>query len=101
MLEHDVFSLDGLIAWLEKQPAEETYDYMDCFGDSGGCLLFRYLNANGIETGNVGGDIGYVDADDQRQHPSGWDDLDLVSAGEAVDEWTYGAALARAKALRG
>lgn len=35
----DVFSLESLIAWLEKQPADEVYDYMNCHG---ACLLDQY-----------------------------------------------------------
>lgn len=42
----DVFSLESLIAWLETQPPEKTYDWMGnaC---NGGCLLDHYLFAFG------------------------------------------------------
>jgi len=39
----DVFSLEGLIAWLEKQPADEVYDWYDIDG----CVLCQYLQGAG------------------------------------------------------
>ena len=39
----DPFSLDSLIAWLEKQPGDETY----CYIESGECLLTQYFTASG------------------------------------------------------
>lgn len=40
----DVFSLEGLIAWLEKQPADEAYNYSDLRGE---CVICQYLTAHG------------------------------------------------------
>lgn len=40
----DPFSLESLIAWLEKQPAGATYDYCD----SQACLIAQYLKAQGV-----------------------------------------------------
>lgn len=40
--KHDVFSLEGLIAWLENQPAETTYDPQDGVCHAQDCLLGRY-----------------------------------------------------------
>lgn len=40
----DVFSLQGLIAWLEKQPADRVY----CYADTGHCLLAQYFVASGF-----------------------------------------------------
>ena len=37
-------SLDGLIAWLETQDENESYQY----GDAGDCLISRYLRAQGF-----------------------------------------------------
>jgi hypothetical protein len=39
------FSPDGLIEWLEKQPAAEVYDYHDC--DT--CLAAQFNAACGLE----------------------------------------------------
>lgn len=36
----DPFSLDTLIAWLEKQPADTTY----CYSSNGECLMAQYLS---------------------------------------------------------
>jgi hypothetical protein len=45
-VQPDVFSLESLIAWLEKQPAEQGYSYWNC---KGSCLYGLYTNACGIE----------------------------------------------------
>ena len=41
----DPLSLDSLIAWLEKQPADAKY----CYSDTGACLLAQYFAAIGFE----------------------------------------------------
>jgi hypothetical protein len=41
----DPFSLESLIAWLEKQPATKRYDWENC---DGGCLIGLYGQAHGI-----------------------------------------------------
>lgn len=40
--EADVFSLAGLIEWLEKQNPHRGYQYNNCHG---GCLIGRYATA--------------------------------------------------------
>lgn len=47
----DPFSLESLIAWLEKQPAGRTYNFWDgtLMGNChGACLLHQYLVAQGL-----------------------------------------------------
>jgi hypothetical protein len=39
----DPFSLESLVAWLEKQPADKPY----CYTSNGGCLLAQYFSALG------------------------------------------------------
>lgn len=41
--EVDPFSLEALVAWLEKQPGGTKYDYLDC----GACLLSRFAKTVG------------------------------------------------------
>lgn len=41
-MSKNVFGLDGLIAWLEKQPSGNSYDY----GDGRKCLLAQYFKQN-------------------------------------------------------
>ena len=41
---HEVFTLDGLIAWLERQPGARRYNYCD----TGGCLLYQYFTTRGV-----------------------------------------------------
>lgn len=41
----DVFSLESLIAWLEKMPTDQTYRY----GCNVRCLLARYFTAMGFK----------------------------------------------------
>lgn len=62
-VEPDVFSLDGLIAWLEKQPRNEEY----CYENNGHCLLARYFVAMGYQRPNVGSSFVYYGAPLNRQ----------------------------------
>lgn len=84
----DVFSLAGMIAWLEQQPPETAYNWKDIHG----CLACRYLQANGFIS--PAGEVG-----DRFQDTCGGSDgygkIALGSLGD--EEWTYGAALKRAR----
>src|ERR1700676_290479 len=42
----DVFSLESLTAWLEKQPEDKTYNYMNCDGE---CLFGQYITTCGFD----------------------------------------------------
>ena len=92
----DPFSLESLIAWLEKQPADKPYDYID----STNCLLCQYFRSVGFNvytlSGNdfdIRGRLGFIEFPVILQN---------VSQGDYETErrraWTYGAALARARA---
>ena len=89
----DVFSLEGLIAWLETQEPETQYDYCD----PRGCLLCSYFRARGIDVNTLtilgirtfGGDT--------LRYPEIL--ADAAGNGVSIDQHTYGHALARAKAL--
>lgn len=76
----DPFSLEGLIAWLEKQPADKTYNFSNC---QGLCLLSQYLTASGKKWGFDYGPL-----------------IEKAPAVEPVamtEPWTFGAALERAR----
>ena len=40
----DLFKIETLIAWLEKQPAETVY----CWHNSRTCLIAQYMHAHGV-----------------------------------------------------
>jgi hypothetical protein len=82
----DPFSLDNLIAWLEKQPAKKTY----CFMDSGACLLGQYYIAMGCEKVVIGGMSVTLDGHWQEM-PDDFSDI------PAEYPRTFGAALKRAR----
>ena len=85
--KHDVFSLDGLIAWLRTQPGETFYDW-----DSDDCLLCRYLIAQGVDPGRP----------KSGQSPT-YRRIAVVTESLAASFYgktTYSAALARALALK-
>ncbi len=85
------FTLESLIAWLEKQPADTTY----CFWDySGHCLLSSYLSAMGRNPNPSRRDYVLVSRLDRRAS----DDIGGQIA--LAQPWTYGAALERARALQ-
>jgi len=83
----DVFSLEGLVAWLENQNPETEYRY----SDSCGCLMGAYLKANNsyVEIGGANPrfsfEVDYMEVLNPQRR------LSYVG--------TYGAALARARAL--
>lgn len=80
----DIYALPTLIAWLERQPPEQTYKYYNC---AGACLLDLYRVAHGLG----------VSSSDEYCYlakKTGWG-RDIA----ADHPRTFGAALARARAL--
>lgn len=81
----DPFSLESLIAWLEKQPADQHYDY--CDGDN--CLTAQYLTHCGFKE---------VFLTVERLKNLGWY---YIASGwhtrNGCGERTFGAALERAR----
>lgn len=97
----DPLSLAGLIAWLEKQPADRSYNY-DC---TGSCLIAQYLTAQGFAIYSVGPfDFYFGEAPNLQMHPlpADFNSIALASRnmfGGASLAMTFGAALDRARAL--
>lgn len=91
----DILSLDSLIAWLEQQPADETYPY----SESRGCVLAQYFTAMGLEKVTVmpyrymAGRFDYT----RKTLPEGWEG---IASGFPSGSWTFGAALKRARKLQ-
>lgn len=85
----DVMSVRSLIAWLERQPADKEY----CYLDHGHCLIGDYLRSCGFSDIWVGG-FTYRHsgtAGERRRLPDAFEDV-------AADfPRTYGAALERAR----
>lgn len=50
----DPFTLDDFIAWLEKQPGREKYDFMAC---NGRCLYGQYATSHGVAWREAGTSI--------------------------------------------
>lgn len=78
----NVFSLEGLIAWLETQDPATGYDWHNCQGD---CLIGHYGSAMGVDWHKIH-DVAFGD---------GW----LRVASSLSGPATYGAALERARRL--
>ena len=76
----DPFKLETLIAWLEKQPADQEYNFRDC---SGRCLFGQYYTAMGFDW--------------QKEYLA--DHFDHINIA-GLEPHTFGAALERARALR-
>ena len=87
----DPFSLICLIEWLEVQPADGTYDYTCPFG----CLLQQYFVASGFKK--------VVVLPTKLLHSGAPIDLPptliRIARAAASSDWTFGAALKRARAL--
>lgn len=87
---HPVFSLQGLIAWLETQPPDKRYWYLS----KKHCLLAQYFRAHGLHYQQpcpFSSMLGLRERDVR-------DDMESVGAGRP---WKFGAALSRARALLG
>ena len=85
----DVFSLENLVAWAEKQPAEKEYDF--CCTQ---CYLGQYFEAHGYQVAMLGTDnVTFVDRGKARR-------VDLPPHFNAIaqdEPRTFGAALSRAR----
>lgn len=98
----DPFSLDTLIGWLEKQPADKVY----CYVDNGRCLLAQYFEAMGFKFVSVSPfDFRHHEAlstelpdhfNSIASNRSAYEDVI-----ESENEYTFGAALNRARMFRG
>jgi hypothetical protein len=88
----DPFSLESLIAWLEKQPSDGSYDW---YGIEK-CLVCQFYQANGIS--EPWGECSYTKPFD-RGHGHADAHRRYWAVGQAWP-WTFGAALERARALR-
>lgn len=89
----DVFSLEGLAAWLETQDGATEYSYSDI----GDCLLCRYFRCVGKSVRRVSPAY-WVDTNgDNHKYPSS---LDEAAASIEINGFkTYAAALDRCRAL--
>jgi len=83
-------SLAGLIAWLETQDPDTTYEFGDIFD----CLLCRYARAIGADVSSAGSDSVVLNPNFNR-HPVTPEGSHVASGFPC----TYGAALKRAKAF--
>ncbi len=84
----DPLDIKTLIAWLEKQPADKSYNYQDCRG----CVLAQYFRAHGFEFAMV--DSKRVWSPRRTVNlPVGW------NWNAVIGERTMGAALERFRTL--
>lgn len=90
----DPFSLESLIAWLEKQPAEKAYDYCDPWN----CLLCQYFAAMGFEDVRVSEN--HLSASSGEYEFSRVFNWDIANCNHTADE-TFGRALMRARKIAG
>ncbi len=86
----DIYALPTLIAWLETMPIDEEYNWNNC---QGACLIGQYMAAQGIGW--------YEKLNGRSDAYSAFCDLTHVDWSPIAlrRPWTFGAALARAKAL--
>lgn len=86
----DPFKLEGLISWLETQPKDKKYDFMNC---EGACLYGQYMASVGVPWKQAGACSVYYAGD---KHKSFREGVVYPIAGEGTE--TFGAALGRARA---
>lgn len=85
----DPFTLESLVRWLERQPADERY----CFLKNGGCAFFHYAQSCGLPVKRVGGRYWRDLKNETHDFPA---NIPLLAA---LTPHTYGAMLDRARAL--
>ena len=85
----DPFTLHSLIAWLEKQPANEAYCYL-----SGHCLFDQYFEGIGMPVDGVGGTYIRFKSNPRLKVPLG-----ILQNIPMYTPHTFGAALERARAV--
>lgn len=90
----DIHSLDNLIAWLETQPADKEYDYLD----NQNCVLAQYLTASGIKVHGVAGQAYRIEENfsDYIPLPRSFQSV-AVDGIRKIGGSTFGAALKRAR----
>jgi hypothetical protein len=84
-IKADPFSLESLIAWVEKQPADTSYNWDSCED----CLVGQYVRAV-TGSDSPSGEVIYREL---------FPDLDTYFAVCAEAPWTFGAALDRARRI--
>lgn len=92
-----IFDLHRLIEWLEQKPPQKRY----CYLDNGNCLLGQYFKFIGELPDHAKDGIGGSYAHLKSGHfelPEAWSSIaqDDMSA---VQDWTFGGALSRARAF--
>ena len=88
--QRNAFSLDSLIGWLQRKPADEIYDYSSC----GDCLLARYFADKGFNNKIYVNTVAFhVEDNGGKIHtlPQNFDEI------ARARPYTYGAALERAR----
>lgn len=80
-----ILSLESLVEWLEKQPADEHYDWTDARH----CCIGRWLSAMGTSDRDVFGKSNKLAMDDPF--------YEIAVAGPSGDGHTFGSALKRAR----
>jgi hypothetical protein len=94
-IKSDPFSLESLIAWLEKQPAHKVYDFFDTHN----CMLGQWVRSVDKKARSMDGAIDSATYN-VRGHEVNLRPLcDVANGGKQFD--TFGAALKRARAARG
>jgi hypothetical protein len=94
----DLFSVAGLIAWLETKDPATTY----CYEEAGACLLTQYFRENGFPEFHCGTDYGYWYSKEHKDGtlPQHFNDIALGRM-DGPYKHTFGAALARARKVIG
>lgn len=91
----EVFSLEGLEAWLKRQDPATTYDYTD----SRNCLLCRYGRDCGVAVREVTPNLVTLHDLTEIEFGDELDDAAGVNESHGSGQWNFGAALQRVQDL--
>ncbi len=91
----DLYALESLIAWLERQPRNTEYDYAWCQN----CVIGQYLAAHGIEHGFAMHYGKFLAHHSTKEYGLSRAYIADGSLGFST-QWTFGQALQRARAVQ-
>jgi hypothetical protein len=94
-IKSDPFSLESLIAWLEKQPGERFYDFYDVHN----CMLGQWVRSVDKKARSMDSVTDSATYNVRGREVNLRPLYDIANGGKQFD--TFGAALKRARAARG
>lgn len=91
---NNIFSLDSLVHWLERKPADEGYSYIN----GRACMCYQYFSYMGLDVDRVSAMFYFLKSDPNHpnMYPGSFNKISL-GIDSVYGPWTFGEALKRAR----